>query len=89
VVAGAKSPSSTRLSTSPTSATCESARVTGVSVDSAWLKHCARRRFTGRQVNIVAGRATLLSGKTKLYAYVGKQVPDARPVWITSCYNRV
>ena len=55
----------------------ESARVTAVSVDSAWLKHCAPRKFTGRQVNIIAGRATLRDGKTKLYAYVGKKVPSA------------
>jgi hypothetical protein len=58
---------------SPDGETCESARVTAVSVDSAWLKHCAPPRFTGRQVNIVAGRATLLDGKTRLHAYVGKQ----------------
>jgi hypothetical protein len=48
-----------------------------VSVESAWLKHCAPRKFTGRQVNIIAGRATLRDGKTKLYAYVGKRVPSA------------
>jgi hypothetical protein len=59
---------------SPDGESCESARVTAVSVDSAWLKHSAPSRFAGRQVNIVAGRATLLDGKTKLYAYVGKQV---------------
>jgi hypothetical protein len=58
----------------PVGDTCESTRVTAVSVDSAWLKHCAPPRFAGRQVNIVAGRATLLDGKTKLYAYVGKRV---------------
>jgi hypothetical protein len=54
--------------------------VTAVSVDSAWLKHCAPRNSRGRQVNIIAGRATLLGGRTKLYAYVGKQVrcPAAR-----------
>jgi len=52
----------------------EATQVTAVSVDSAWLKHSAPPKFTGRQVNIVAGRATLLGGKTKLYAYVGKQV---------------
>jgi hypothetical protein len=57
--------------------TRESARVTAVSVDSAWLKHCAPRKFTGRQVNIIAGRATLVDGKTKLYAYVGKRVSSA------------
>jgi hypothetical protein len=35
-------------------------QVTAVSVDSAWLKHCAppKQKFMGRQVNIVAGRAT-------------------------------
>jgi hypothetical protein len=55
----------------------EATQVTAVSVDSAWLKHCAPPKCTGRQVNIVAGRATLLDGKSKLYAYVGKQVPDA------------
>jgi hypothetical protein len=62
---------------SPAEEACESAQVTAISVDSAWLKHCAPPRSTGRQVNIVAGRATLRDGKTKLYAYVGKRVPCA------------
>jgi hypothetical protein len=44
---------------SPAEEACESAQVTAISVDSAWLKHCAPPRSTGRQVNIVAGRATL------------------------------
>jgi hypothetical protein len=51
--------------------------VTAVGVDSAWLKHCSLRRPHSRQVNIIAGRATLTSGHTKLYAYVGKQVTSA------------
>jgi hypothetical protein len=55
----------------------ESARVPGVSVDSARLKHCAPRKYTGCQVNIIAGRATLRDGKTKLCAYVGKSVTSA------------
>jgi hypothetical protein len=55
----------------------ESAHVTAVSVDSAWLKHCAPRKYRGRQINIIAVRATLSDGKTKLYAYVGKRVPNA------------
>jgi hypothetical protein len=55
----------------------EAAQVTAVSVDSAWLKHCAPRIPRGRQVNIIAGRATLAGGRTKLYAYVGNQVPSA------------
>jgi hypothetical protein len=52
----------------------ESAQVTVVSVDSAWLKHCVPSRGYGRQVNIAAGRATLADGRSRLYAYVGKQV---------------
>jgi hypothetical protein len=42
----------------------ESPEVTAVSVDSAWLKHCAppNQKFMGGQVNIVAGRATRADG---------------------------
>ena len=52
----------------------ESNQVSAVSVDSAWLKHCRPRRGYGQQVNVAAGRATLADGKTRVYAYVGKQV---------------
>ena len=52
----------------------ESVQVSAVSVDSAWLKHCRPRRGYGQQVNIAAGRATLVDGKTRVYAYVGKRV---------------
>ncbi len=55
----------------------EATQVTAVSVDSAWLKHCVRTRFRGRQVNIVAGRATRADGTTKVVAYVGKRVVSA------------
>ncbi len=58
----------------------ESEQVTVVSVGSAWLKHCEPARGYDRQVNVAAGRATLVDGNTKLYAYVGKGVrsPAAR-----------
>jgi hypothetical protein len=60
----------------------ESPEVTAVSVDSAWLKHCAppKQKFMGRQVNIVAGRATRADGTSQVVAYVGKRVasPAAR-----------
>jgi len=52
----------------PAGDTCGSAQVTAISIDSAWLKHCAPPKTRGRQVNIIAARATLLSGNTKLYA---------------------
>jgi len=57
----------------------ESPGITAVSVDSAWLKHCAppKQKFMGRQVNIVAGRATLADGSSQLVAYVGKRVANA------------
>jgi sulfate adenylyltransferase subunit 1 (EFTu-like GTPase family) len=55
----------------------ESAQVTLVSVDSVWLKCCAPARGYAQQVNIAAGRATLADGRTRLYAYVGKQVDSA------------
>ena len=55
----------------------EATQVTAVSVDSAWLKHCVRTRFRGRQVNIAAGRATRADGTTKVVAYVGKRVVSA------------
>jgi len=61
----------------PAAESRESAQVTAVSVDSAWLKHCAPRIPRGRHVNIIAGRLTLVDGSTKLYAYVGNQVPSA------------
>ena len=48
-----------------------------VAVDSAWLKHCDPPRPQGRHVNLIAGRAMLGSGKTRLYAYVNNQVPSA------------
>ena len=51
----------------------ECAQVTAVSVDSAWLKHCGPSP-RGQHVNIAAGRAVLADGKTRVYAYVGKQV---------------
>lgn len=54
----------------------ESTQVTAVSVDSAWLRHCERPKLCSRHVNIVAGRATLLGGRSKVYAYVGKQIPS-------------
>ena len=44
-----------------------------VSVDSAWLKHCGPSS-RGQHINIAAGRAVLADGKTRVYAYVGKQV---------------
>jgi hypothetical protein len=60
----------------------ESPEVTAVSVDSAWLKHCAppKQKFMGRQVNIVAGRATRADGTSQVVVYVGKRVasPAAR-----------
>ncbi len=52
----------------------ESERITAVSVDSAWLKHCNPSWGYGRQVNIAAGRAILADGSSKVYAYVGKRV---------------
>ena len=54
----------------------ESPEVTAVSVDSAWLKHCAppKQKFMGRQVNIVGGRATRADGTSQVVAYVGKRV---------------
>jgi hypothetical protein len=57
----------------------ESPEVSAVSVDSAWLKHCAPRKqkFMGRQVNIVAGRAMRADGTSQVVAYVGKRVASA------------
>ena len=55
----------------------EATQVAAVSVDSAWLKHCVRTRFRGRQVNIVAGRATRADGTAKVVAYAGKRVVSA------------
>jgi hypothetical protein len=57
----------------------ESSEVTAVSVDSAWLKHCAppKHKYMGRQVNIVAGRATRTDGTSQVVAYVGKRVASA------------
>ena len=55
----------------------ESACVTALGVDSAWLRHCKPPKVWSRHVNIVAGRATLADGGSGLYAYVGKQVPSA------------
>jgi hypothetical protein len=52
----------------------QSPSVTAVAVDSVWLKHCERRRMEGRQLNVVAGRATLAEGGTTLYGYVTRQV---------------
>ena len=52
----------------------ESERITAVSVDLAWLKHCNPSWGYGRQVNIAAGRAILADGSSKVYAYVGKRV---------------
>ena len=54
----------------------ESTQVTAVSVDSAWLRHCEQPELCYRHVNMVAGRATLAGGLSKVYAYVGKQIPS-------------
>jgi hypothetical protein len=51
-----------------------SASVSVVAVDSVWLKHCENGRLQGRQLNVVAGRATLAEGGTRLYGYVTRQV---------------
>ena len=53
-----------------------SASVSVVAVDSVWLKHREHGRLQGRQVNVVAGRATLAEGGTALYGYVTRQVPS-------------
>ena len=52
----------------------ESAHVTAISIDSAWLKHCNPTKDYGQQVSVAAGRATLADGRTRVYAYVGKRV---------------
>jgi len=54
----------------------QSPSVTAVAVDSVWLKHCERKRTEGRQLNVVAGRATLAEGGNSLYGYVTRQVPS-------------
>ena len=48
-----------------------------MAVYSAWLRHCHPPRRQGRHVNLVAGRACLEGGETRLYAYVHNQVPSA------------
>ena len=55
----------------------EPAPLTALAVDSAWLRHCHPPRRQGRHVNLVAGRACLEGGETRLYAYVHNQVPSA------------
>lgn len=53
------------------------APILSLAVDSAWLKHCDPPDRQGRHVNIIAGRAMLGSGTSRLYAYVNNQVPSA------------
>ncbi|MFP3645820.1 ISKra4 family transposase [Paraburkholderia sp. SIMBA_054] len=55
----------------------ECSHVAAVSVDSAWLRNCDPGRDPGRHVNIVAGRATFTDSRSKLYAYVHKEVTSA------------
>lgn len=62
----------------------ESAQVTAVSVDSAWLKHCVPARGYGRQVNIAAGRATLADGGPKYTRTSASGFVPAPRGWITS-----
>lgn len=54
----------------------ESRQVTAVSVDSVWVRHCEPPKVCSHHVNIVTGRATLADGRSKVYGYVGKQVPS-------------
>ena len=53
------------------------APILSLAVDSAWLRHCDPPDRQGRHVNIIAGRAMLGSGESRLYAYVNNQVPSA------------
>ncbi len=48
-----------------------------VAADSGWLKHYDPPRWQARHVNMVAGRAVLSNGKSRVCAYVTKQVPSA------------
>ena len=51
----------------------ECPNVSVVAVDSVWLKH-REYRMQGRQLNVVAGRATFAEGGTSLYGYVTRRV---------------
>ena len=46
----------------------QSLSVTAVAVNSVWLKHCERKWTEGRQLNVVAGRATLAEGGNASYS---------------------
>ena len=48
-----------------------------LAVDSGWLRHCDPLQHQARHVNLVAGRACVEGGKTRLYAYAHNQVPSA------------
>jgi hypothetical protein len=58
-------------------AAASSREVDALALDSAWLRHCDPPPRQGRHVNLVAGRACLNDGRTRVYAYVHNQVASA------------